>query len=235
MNGEGRVVLVTAASRGIGEAVARRLHGDGYRLALLARSAEVVELARELDAVAVQGSVTEPADLQRLVDEAVAGYGRVDGAVINTGHSAKGELLELTDEQWHAGLDLLLLLTVRLARILTPMLESRGGGALVNVSAFGAREPSLDFPISSALRAALGGFTKLYADRYAAAGIRMNAVLPGFVDSYPVDAATRSRIPAGRPARVDEIAATVAWLMSDDASYVTGQSLVVDGGLTWGF
>lgn len=229
---DGRVALVTAASRGIGEGVARRLHRDGYRLALLARSAGVEALADELGGVAVRGSVADPAALSGLVDAALGRYGRIDAAVVNTGHPAKGELLDLTDDDWHAGLDLLLLPTVRLARILTPVMDAAGGGAVVHISTFGAREPSLAFPISSALRAALGAFTKLYADRFAPAGIRMNAVLPGFVDSYDVDEATRARIPMGRPARVDEIAGTVAWLLSHDAAYVTGRSLVVDGGLT---
>ena len=227
-----KVALITAASRGIGAACARELAGRGYEVVLLARSPEVEVLARELGGRAVLGSVTEPEDLQHLVETALEEYGRVDGAVINTGHPPKGELLEISDEEWHQGLDLLLLPAVRLARLLTPVMERQGGGSLVNISTAGAVEPSLKFPVSSALRAALAAFTKLSADRFGRAGIRFNSVLPGFADSYPVDDATRATIPLGREAEVAEVARAVAFLIADEGSYITGQSLRVDGGMT---
>jgi NAD(P)-dependent dehydrogenase (short-subunit alcohol dehydrogenase family) len=122
-----RVALVTAASRGMGAACARELAERGYALGLLARSAEVHDLARELGGVAVQGSVGEEADLARLVEETRSRFGRIDAVVANTGHVAKGELLALTDPEWHAGLDLLLLHVVRLARLLGLLLAAVGG------------------------------------------------------------------------------------------------------------
>jgi NAD(P)-dependent dehydrogenase (short-subunit alcohol dehydrogenase family) len=105
------------------------------------------------------------------------------------------------------------------------------GAVILLGSTFAAYEPDARFPISATLRAALGSFTKLYADRYAADGIRMNNVLPGFIDSHAVDETTRQSIPWGRPGTVEEIARTVAFLLSADAAYITGQNIRVDGGL----
>ena len=227
-----RVAIVTAAGRGIGEACARRLTDDGYTPVLLSKSGAAVDVAEDLGGVGFEGSVTDPDDLAALVDAAHERYGRIDAAVNNTGHPATGDLLDITDEEWHSGLDLVLLNVVRMARLVTPIMREQGGGAIVNVSTFSAYEPSAEFPVSSVLRAGLGGFTKLYADRYAADGVRMNAVLPGFTDSYEVDEETRDEIPMGRPAETGEIADAVAYLVSPQASYVTGQNVRVDGGLT---
>lgn len=229
---EEKVALITAASQGMGAGVARRLHGEGYKLALMSRSERVLELAEELGAAAVRGSVDAPSDLEALVDLTLKRYGRIDAAVCNTGHPPKGELLEIDDAAWHSGLDLVFLNVVRVARLVTPAMQRQGGGSIVAISTFGAIEPSLKFPVSSALRSALGAFVKLYAERFGGDGIRLNAVLPGFVETYDVDEATRQSIPLGRTASVAEIASAVSFLISGDASYITGQSLLVDGGLT---
>jgi NAD(P)-dependent dehydrogenase (short-subunit alcohol dehydrogenase family) len=226
------VALVTAAGKGMGAACARMLAGRGYRVSLLARGDDVEALARELGGRATRGSVADAGDLERFVAATQDAWGRIDAVVNNTGHPAKGPLLELTDADWHTGLDLVLLNVVRMARLVTPAMRARGGGAIVNISTFAAYEPDARFPISATLRAALGSFCKVYADQQAAHGIRMNNVLPGFVDTKGVNDANLAAIPAQRYGSVDEIAATVAFLLSADAGYITGQNLRVDGGLT---
>ena len=226
--------IVTAASRGMGAACAHELARRGYDLVLMARSDAIHTLAGELRAVAITGSVATESDLRRLVDAAIARYGRIDAVVNNTGHAPKGDLLQLTDEDWRTGFDLLFLNVVRVARLVTPLLLARGTGSIVNVSSFGAVEPSGRFPVSSAARAALGAYVKLYSERYASAGLRMNNVLPGWIDTYPVDASTVAGIAAGRPGTADEVARVVGFLASQESSYVTGQSLLVDGGLVRG-
>jgi NAD(P)-dependent dehydrogenase (short-subunit alcohol dehydrogenase family) len=227
-----KVAIVTAAGSGMGAACARELVQRGYSVALMSTSGKAEALAKELGGLGLTGSVTEEADLEALVDGTLERYGRVDGVINSTGHPASGEALELTDGQWHEALDLVVLNVVRIARLVTPAMLRQGGGGIVNVSTFSAFEPSPAFPLSSSLRAALAGFTKLYADRYAADGVRMNNVLPGYIESFEIDDETRESIPMRRQGTVEEIAKTVAFLVSSDASYITGQNLRVDGGLT---
>lgn len=228
-----KVAIVTAAGRGIGAGIARSLAADGWSLGLLSPGEGVVALAAELGGVAVRGSVTEADDLARLVERTTAAFGAVSGAVVNVGHPPKGKLLGLSDADYHAGLDMAVLPVVRIARLLTPSFEAQGRGAIVAVSSAFAFEPHPDFPMTT-LRPALSAWVKLYADTYAKAGIRANVVLPGFVDSLPEKAERRAMIPAGRYAVPREIGDTVAFLLSDKASYLTGQSIAVDGGLTRG-
>ena len=229
-----KVAIVTAAGRGMGAAIARELDAAGCSLALLSPSGAAEKLAQELGALGLTGSVTEPADLERLVEETLERYGRIDAVVNNTGGVPKGDLLEHDDDAWYASLDMVLLNVVRMARLVTPVMREQGGGAIVNISTFCAFEPSLDFPLSSTLRAGLGSFTKLYAERYAGDNIRMNNILPGYIDSVAHGEDKAAKVPLRRIGTVAEIAMTTAFLLGDGAGYITGQNLRVDGGITRG-
>ncbi len=229
---ENKVVLITAAGSGMGAAIARRLAADGHRIAVLSSSGKGEAMARELGGVGVTGSNREVADLERLVNLAVDTYGHIDAVVNSAGHGPKGPLLEISDADWHLGMEVYFLNVVRICRLVTPILESRGGGAIVNISTFATFEPDPNFPTSGAFRSSLAAFTKLYADQHADRNIRMNNILPGFIDSLPEKEVFRARIPMGRYGTADEIAATAAFLLSDGARYITGQNIRVDGGIT---
>jgi NAD(P)-dependent dehydrogenase (short-subunit alcohol dehydrogenase family) len=227
-----KTALVTAAGSGMGAAIARALHAAGYRVAVMSASGKGEALGRELGGIGFTGSVTDPDALAEFVKLAHGTWGRIDAVVNSAGHPPKGDLLALTDAQWHAGLDIAFLNVVRITRLVTPIMASQGAGAMVNISSFAAYEPDLMFPVSGGLRAALGSFTKLFADQYGAQGLRMNNILPGYIDSLPEKAERLAKIPAGRYGTVDEIAATAVFLLSEGAAYINGQNLRVDGGLT---
>lgn len=228
---EHKVAIVTAGGSGMGAAAARRLAADGHHVAILSSSGKGEALAAELGGLGVTGSNQSPDDLQRLVDQTLARWGRIDVLVNSAGHGPKGPLLDITDEQWHLGIDVYLLNVIRPTRLVTPHMVKQGGGAIVNISTAWVGEPSPMFPTSAVARSGLAAFTKLFADQYAAQNVRMNNVLPGWIDSLPATDARRGSVPMQRYGTADEIAATVAFLAGEGAAYITGQSLRVDGGL----
>ena len=228
-----RVALVVGGGSGIGADAARKLAEDGFRVGVMSSSGKGENLGRELGGVGVTGSNQVPEDLERLVDTAMGEWGRIDGVVNGAGHGPKGDLLDISDDDWHSGLDYYLLNVIRVTRLVTPIMEQQAsGGSIVNISTFAAFEPDPDFPTSAVFRAGLAGYAKLYANRYATKNIRMNNVLPGFIDTLPEKPGRLARIPADRYARVEELSEVVAFLVSDKSSYMTGQNLRVDGGLT---
>ena len=216
----------------MGAAAARRLRQDGLEVAILSSSGKGEALADELDGFGVTGSNRSEEDVRRLVDGTMDRWGRIDALVNSAGHGPRGPLLELTDEDWHGGLDTYLLPMIRSTRLVAPIMQGQRSGSIVNISTYATFEPDPAFPTSGVFRAGLAAFTKLFADRYAADGVRMNNVLPGFIDSLPESEERRRQVPMQRYGQMAEIAATISFLISDGAGYITGQNLRVDGGIT---
>ena len=227
-----KVAIVTAGGSGMGAAAARRLAQDGFRVAILSSSGKGEKLAAELGGLGITGSNQSNADLQRLIDATMARWGRIDALVNSAGHGPRAPITEITDEQWHAGLDVYLMNVIRPTRIIAPVMVKQKVGAIVNISTAWAFEPSSMFPTSAVFRAGLASYTKIFSDTYAADNVRMNNVLPGWIDSLPATEERRQGVPMQRYGRSEEIAATVAFLASEGAGYITGQNIRVDGGLT---
>jgi NAD(P)-dependent dehydrogenase (short-subunit alcohol dehydrogenase family) len=227
-----KVAIVTAGGSGMGAGAARRLAADGFRVAILSSSGKGEALAKELGGIGVTGSNQSNEDLKRLVDQVVETWGRVDVLVNSAGHGPRGPLLDLTDEDWHRGMEVYFLNVVRPTRLVVPVMQRQKAGVIINISTFAALEPEPAFPTSGVFRAGLAAYAKLFADRYAAENIRMNNVLPGFIDSLPEKAEFRERIPMRRYGKTDEVSAPIGFLASEGAGYITGQNLRVDGGIT---
>lgn len=224
--------MVTAGGRGMGAAAARHLAGQGYGVGILSISGNGEALAEELGGVGVTGSSLETADLKKLVDAVMAQWGRIDVVINSAGHAPKGELLEISDDDWHAAMDYYLMNVIRATRLVTPIMSDQGGGAIINISSFAAVQPDLTFVTSGVFRAGLSSFAKMFSDRYAAQNIRMNNVLPGFIDSLPEKDERRARVPMGRYGKMAEVSSLIGYLASDEAAYITGQNFRVDGGMT---
>lgn len=225
------VALVIGGGSGMGAASARALAADGHQVAILSASGKGVALAGELGGFGLQGSNRNAADIAALVSAALERWGRIDALVNGAGHGPKGPVLELTDADWHEGMEVYFLNVMRALRAVTPVMREQGGGAIVNISTAWIGEPSALFPTSGFARAGLAAVTKIYADEQAAAGIRINNVLPGWIDSLPLRPEREAAVPMGRYGRAEEVGRTVAWLCSPAASYITGQNIRVDGGL----
>lgn len=227
-----KVAIVTAGGSGMGAGAARKLAAEGFSVAILSSSGKGEAIAEELNGIGVTGSNQSNDDLKRLTDRAMEKWGRIDVLVNSAGHGPRAPIVKLTDEEWHAGMDVYFLNVVRPTRLVTPVMQQQQSGVIINISTFAAFEPDPVFPTSGVFRAGLAAYTKLFSDQFAADNIRMNNVLPGFIDSLPEKKEFRDRIPLGRYGKTDEISDVIAFLASDGAAYITGQNIRVDGGIT---
>ena len=227
-----KVAILTAAGTGMGADAAKKLASDGYKISILSSSGKGGGLAKELGGIGITGSNQSNSDLEKIVNHTIDKWNRVDVLVNSAGHGPRGPILELTDEDWQKGMDTYFMNVVRSTRLVTPIMQKQKSGVIINISTFATFEPDPIFPTSGVFRAGLASFTKLFADKYASDNIRMNNILPGFIDSLPEKEEFKVRIPLKRYGKTNEISQVVSFLASDGAAYITGQNIRVDGGIT---
>ena len=236
----GRTAIVCGASAGMGLAIAQRLAAEGVNVAMFARRREVLEPeAERLGALAVRGDVRDPADLERLVERTVQAYGGIDVLVNNSGGPPRTSALELNDRLLQDAVDLLLQSVVRLTGLCLPYLARSGHGRVINITSSTVREPVDNLALSNAVRPGVIGWAKTLAREVGPDAITVNSIAPGRIDTerlvevYPdgPSEADLQTIPLRRFGRTEEIADVVCFLASDRASYVTGTTIAVDGGL----
>jgi len=252
---QGKVALVTGGSKGLGHAIALELAREGAEVAICARDAgEVDAAAREIGGatgraiVGMVADVTRATDIQRFVDATVTRFGGLDIVVNNAGRATPGNFETLTDEAWQADLDVKLFSQIRCTRTALPHLRARGGGRIVNINAVYGKMPDPTFFATSTNRAACLGFSKALAMQLGPENILVNAVNIGFVDTPQWDNIWRKRaperdraefltelarqeVPLGRFGTAEEVAGLVAFLCARQASYITGASIDVSGGM----
>ncbi|MEQ0582603.1 SDR family oxidoreductase (plasmid) [Pantoea dispersa] len=227
-----KVAVIVAGGSGMGAAAAEKLASEGFRVAILSSSGKGEALANRLGGLGITGSNQSVDDLQHLIDATLARWGRIDVLVNSAGHGPRAPILELSDDAWQQGMETYFLNVVRAVRLVTPIMQQQGGGSIINISSAWTFEPTDMFPTSAVFRAGLASFSKIFADTYAAENIRINSILPGWIDSLPKTDERRDSVPMQRYGTAAEVAATIAFLASPDAAYITGQNLRVDGGVT---
>ncbi len=256
----GKVAMIAAASKGIGFATAKLLAQEGCKVSLCGRDEESLRKAQahlltyvaNVDVAICQADVTKAEDLECWHEATVAQLGVPEIVVTNTGGPPAGLIDSLTDEQWQLGFDSTVMNIVRLCRAALPGMKSRGFGRIVHITSLVAKEPTQLLAISSTLRAGIMGMTRVQATEYAPFGITVNGVLPGHTmtdrqthlaeiragrEGITIEEALQRQaeaVPMKRLAEAEEIASAIVFLCSQQAGYITGTSLLVDGGLTKG-
>jgi 3-oxoacyl-[acyl-carrier protein] reductase len=236
----GRTAIVCGASAGMGLAIARALAAEGVNVAMFARRREVLEPeAERLGALAVRGDVRDPADLERLVERTVQAFGGIDILVNNGGGPPRTSALEINDTLLQDAVDLLLHSAVRLTGLCLPYLARSGHGRVINITSSTVREPADNLALSNAVRPGVICWAKTLSREIGPDGVTVNSIAPGRIETerlaevYP-DGPTEAdlqKIPLRRFGSTEEIADVVCFLASDRASYVTGTTIQVDGGL----
>ena len=229
-----KVALIIGGGSGMGAASACALAGEGFKVAVMSSSGKGEALGKDLGGIGFTGSNKSDSDIANAVAKTMEVFGRIDVLVNSSGHGPKGDLLSLSDADWIEGTQVYFLNIMRALRHVTPIMEAQGGGVILNISTAWAFEPSALFPTSSFARAGLAAVTKIYADQYGPKNIRINNILPGWIDSLPEKEGRAANVPLGRYGKAEEIGKTVAFLASTGGAYITGQNIKVDGGLMRG-
>ena len=227
-----KIAAFIASGSGMGADAAKHLYSKGYDIAIMSSSGKGEDLANNLGGLGFTGSNLLSEDINNFIDKVITKYGKIDVLVNSAGHGPKGDILEINDEDWIKGMEVYFLNVVRAARIITPIMQKQNNGSVINISTFAIFEPDSNFPTSGVFRSGLAAFTKLYSDMYAKNNIRMNNILPGFIDSLPVKEEFLKKIPLQRYGKVNEISTVVEMLASEGGAYITGQNIRVDGGIT---
>jgi len=227
-----QIALIIGGGSGIGADAAKNLAAKGFKVSILSSSGKGEKLAKELNGVGLTGSNQSIADLKKIVDKTFSKWGKIDVLLNSAGHGPRGPILALTDEEWQIGMETYFLNVVRATRLVAPIMQKQNSGKIINISTFATFEPDDIFPTSGVFRAGLASFTKLFVNQYSKYNICMNNVLPGFIDSLPENKEFKKRIPLNRYGKVSEISEVISFLASDGGSYITGQNIRVDGGIT---
>jgi len=227
-----KIAIFIAAGSGMGADAAKTLSKEGFKIAIMSSSGKGEKLAKKLKGIGFTGSNQNPKNIKEFIKKVLDKWGRIDVLVNSAGHGPKGEILKINDASWLNGMETYFLNVVRATRIVTPVMKRQKNGSIINISTFAIFEPEKDFPTSGVMRAGLAAFTKIYSDEYAKFNIRMNNILPGFIDSLSTKKEFINRIPLKRPGKVSEISAVIKLLSSKEGSYITGQNIRVDGGIT---
>ena len=227
-----KVAVLIAAGSGMGSNAAKKLYEDGFKIAIMSSSGKGERLAKKLNGIGYTGSNLKSADIKTFINKVIKRYGRIDVLVNSAGHGPKGEILKISDDDWFKSMEIYFLNVVRSVRLVTPFMKKQNNGSIINISTYAVYEPERGFPTSGVMRASLSSFCKIYSDEYAKFNIRINNILPGFIDSLNVQSKYLKRVPLKRQGKVSEISALISLLASDNGSYITGQNIRVDGGIT---